>query len=122
MQPRGHDNPPRGSRIGPHEPPIGERDGEGMGMKDFFARARSRRTVLVRTRKGPQLPELMLYVEWRAGEMKRLYLDAQGEEHLLSDVVVQSHYRFATGTQAKELLGKHWADQAAKKEASTPPA
>jgi hypothetical protein len=84
-------------------------------MSDFFARARSRRTVLKRTKKGPELPEIMLYVEWRAGEMKRLYLDTSGAEHALSDVVVQSHYRFATGGEAKKLLGEHWIEQAAEK-------
>lgn len=90
---------------------------KGDEMNDYFARARSRRTVLRRTKKGRSLPELMLYVESRGGEMKRLYLDTSGEEHLLSDLVVQSHYKFATGAQAKELMSKHWADQTAK----TPP-
>ena len=79
-------------------------------MSDFLSKARTRRTVLKRTRDRADLPSPVLYMEWLAGESKRRVLDTAGKEHLLTDNVVQSNYKLMTGAQAKELIEQHWPD------------
>jgi hypothetical protein len=77
-------------------------------MNDFLNKARVLRSVLKRTRGRTDLPSPVLYIEWLAGEMKRRVLDKDGNEHVLADAVVQSHYKPVTGAQAKEPIAEHW--------------
>ncbi len=86
-----------------------------MQNNDILQKARIRRSVLKRTRPRTDLPDVVLYVEWLAGQGKRKVLDAEGKEHLLDDTVVQSQYRLVSGAEAKTLLAKHWAKIAAEK-------
>lgn len=81
-------------------------------MNDFLSKARPGRTVLKRTQPRADLPRLVLYTEWLAGEMRRRVIDTEGKEHVLADTVVQSAYKLVTGGQAEELLQKHWPRQA----------
>jgi hypothetical protein len=60
---------------------------------------------------GGELPRLVLYVEWLAGENKRRVVDTEGKEHRLNDRIVESSYRLVTGGQAEELLAEHWPAQ-----------
>lgn len=79
-------------------------------MADILAKARAGRSVLKRTTatQGAKLPTLVLYMEWLAGENKRRVLDTEGAEHRIPDRVIESSYRLLTGTQAQELIEKHW--------------
>jgi hypothetical protein len=77
-------------------------------MSDFFSKMRSRRTVLVRTRKRPDLPETLLYVGGSGGDGKRTVLDPAGKEQRLAEAVLQSHYRLATGSDAEKLIADQW--------------
>jgi hypothetical protein len=74
----------------------------------FFDKARIRRTVLVRTRKGPDLPEALLYIGGEAGDGKRTVLDPEHKEHRLADKILQSHYKMASGSEAEALIAEHW--------------
>ena len=83
-------------------------------MTDFFKKARSRRTVLKRTRPSPDLPPALLYLEWLSVEGKRKVLDPDGEEQVLSDKVIMSNYKIVTKAEAKKLIAAHWEDHVAK--------
>lgn len=85
-------------------------------MDDFFSKLRARRSVLTRTRKRTELPTAVLYLEWVGGEAKRKLLDPEGNEHTLSDTVIQSNYKVASKSQAKALIEKHWAEAVAPKQ------
>ena len=97
-------------------------------MADILAKARAGRTVLKRTTstQGSDLPRLVLYMEWLAGENKRRVIDTDGKEHRLNDRIVESSYRLLTGGQAEELMAEHWpaqlGDAAPAKEAKAKPA
>ncbi|MEZ0311711.1 MAG: hypothetical protein ACAI38_08045 [Myxococcota bacterium] len=82
-------------------------------MADILAKARAGRTVLKRTTstQGGELPRLVLYMEWLAGENKRRVIDTEGKEHRLNDRIVESSYRLVTGGQAEELMAQHWPAQ-----------
>jgi len=67
-----------------------------------------KRSVLKRTRNSSDLPALVLYVDMVAGQTKRRVVDSDGNEHVIDETVLQSHYKLVTWTQAKELLGKYW--------------
>ena len=47
-------------------------------MSDFLNKLRSKRTVLTRTQKRPQLPETVIYIEWLAGAAQRRVVDTEG--------------------------------------------
>lgn len=79
-------------------------------MQSFFDNLRANRSVLKRTRPNPELPDLVLYTEWLAGEAKRKVRDTRGLEHAIADGVLASSYRLVTGSQAKELIEAHWAN------------
>jgi hypothetical protein len=83
-------------------------------MADFFAKVRSRRTVLKRTRPSSELPPAILYLEWLNTEGKRKVLDPEGKEHVLTDKVIMSNYKIVNKGKAEELIKAHWAEQAAK--------
>ena len=85
-------------------------------MSVFFDRAKARRSVFKRTRKRDDLPEAILYLEWIGGEAKRKVLDPEGAEHVLSDTVIESHYKMASKPEAKKLIASHWAKQVADKQ------
>ncbi len=96
-------------------------------MADILAKARAGRTVLKRTTstQGGDLPRLVLYMEWLAGENKRRVVDTEGKEHRLNDKIVESSYKLVTGGQAEELLAQHWpaqlGDAAPAKQTKTKP-
>jgi hypothetical protein len=79
-------------------------------MADILGKARAGRSVLKRTnaKQGAELPALVLYMEWLAGESKRRVLDIEGKEHRIPDRIIESSYRLVTGGQAQELIEKHW--------------
>lgn len=77
-------------------------------MADILGKARAGRTVLKRTTSQSNIPKLVLYVEWLAGENKRRVLDTEQKEHRIDDRIIESSYRLVTGGQAQELLEKHW--------------
>ncbi|MDF1561584.1 MAG: hypothetical protein P1V51_01000 [Deltaproteobacteria bacterium] len=83
----------------------------------FFERLHPRRSVLQRTRRREELPEIALYVDWVPGTGQRKLLDAEGKEHVFDDGTVESNYKLASGGTAKKLIAKHWAKEEAKKEA-----
>ena len=66
---------------------------------------------------APDLPATVLYLEWLGGETSRKVLDSERKEHVLTDAVVQSHYKVVSGPQAKELIEAHWAKDAAEPQA-----
>jgi hypothetical protein len=83
-------------------------------MADILAKARAGRSVLKRTNStqgGGELPKLVLYMEWLAGENKRRVVDTDGKEHRIPDRMIESSYRLVTGGQAEELMGEHWPAQ-----------
>ena len=80
-----------------------------MAVADFFSKLRIQKSVLKRTRKRDDLPREALYVEWLSGEGRRKVLDTRGKEHLITDKVLQSNYKLATGSDAKKLIATHWA-------------
>ena len=82
-----------------------------MAVSDFFSKLRIQKSVLKRTRKRDDLPREALYIEWLAGEGKRKVLDTRGKEHLITDKVLQSNFKLATGADAKKLIATHWAPQ-----------
>lgn len=57
-------------------------------------------------------------MEWLAGEGKRRVLDTRGKEHLITDKVLQSNFKLATGADAKKLIAAHWPK--VEEEASSP--
>ncbi len=78
----------------------------------FFDKARAGKSVFKRTRKIADLPEYILYIGIGAsvgGHMERRVLDPAGEEHELTDKIIESNFRATTGAQAKDLVKKHWA-------------
>ena len=81
-----------------------------MTVKDSLSKLRVFKSVLKRTRNREELPREALYVEWLAGEGKRKLLDTRGKEHIITDKLLQSNYRLATGSDAKKLIAAHWAD------------
>lgn len=83
-------------------------------MADILAKARAGRTVLKRTTstQGVELPRLVLYMEWLAGENRRRVLDTEGQEHRIPDRIIESSYKLVTGGQAEELLHEHWPSAA----------
>ena len=85
-------------------------------MADFFDRLRVRKSVLKRTTKRKELPEVVLYLEWLGGEARRRVLDAEGGEHVLTDDVVQSNYKLVSNAQAKKLIATHWKGDVAAKQ------
>jgi len=80
-----------------------------MAIKDFFGKLRPYKTVLKRTRPRHELPTQLLYVDWLSGEGKRKLLDLEGNEHVITDKVLQSNYKMTTGASAKKLIQEHWA-------------
>jgi hypothetical protein len=78
-------------------------------MNDHFSKWRAHRTVLVRTRKRPDLPESLLYVGGDGGDGKRAMLDPEGKEQRIADAILQSQYKLATGSEADSLIAEHWA-------------
>ncbi|MBN1960311.1 MAG: hypothetical protein JW841_05145 [Deltaproteobacteria bacterium] len=86
----------------------------------FFDKMQTCRTVLKRTRSKSDLPDVVLYLENVSGLPKRKVLDTQGKEHLIDDAVLQSQYKFATGSQAKEYISKHWSKIVAEMKKSAP--
>ena len=89
-----------------------------MAVLNFLEKLRPYKSVVRRTRPQKDLPEELLYIDWLGGEGKRKLLDLQGNEHTLTDKVIQSNYKMATGSYAKKLIKEHWADanpHAAKK-------
>ena len=90
-------------------------------IHDPFPKVRAKRTVFKRTRSRPELPVLVLYIEQVAGEAKRRVKDIDGNEHLIADTVLQSHFRMVSKTQATALIAEHWPpDQAAPSSATSP--
>ena len=81
-----------------------------MAILDFFGKLRPYKTVLKRTRPRNELPAQLLYVDWLSGEGKRKLLDLEGTEHCITDKVLQSNYKMATGAAAKKLIKEHWAE------------
>jgi hypothetical protein len=83
-------------------------------MADILAKARAGRTVLKRTTstQGGELPRLVLYMEWLAGESRRRVIDTDGQEHRIPDRIIESSYKLVTGGQAEELLHEHWPSAA----------
>jgi hypothetical protein len=78
-------------------------------MADILGKARAGRTVLKRTNtQQANMPKLVLYLEWLAGENKRRVLDTENKEHRIDDRTIESSYRLVTGNQAQELMEKHW--------------
>ena len=84
-------------------------------LNQFFDRLRPRRSVLQRTRRREEFPEIAFYVEWLPATSQRKVLDAEGKEHTLDDTVLESNYKLASGGTAKKLIAKHWAKEEAKK-------
>lgn len=79
-------------------------------MADILSKARAGRSVLKRTnaKQGNELPSMVLYMEWLAGESKRRVLDVEGKEHRIPDRIIESSYKLMTGAQAQEAIEKHW--------------
>lgn len=80
----------------------------------FFDRLRSRRSVLKRTRKRQDLPEVVLYLDWIGGESKRRVMASDGSEHIFADAVIESNYKSASKQEAKKLIEAHWKAEIAK--------
>jgi hypothetical protein len=87
-------------------------------MKQFLDKLRTHRAVLQRTKSRNDLPKLVFYVGWLASTSQRRVLDQDGQEHVIADRVLQSHYKQVSGTKMKALIAKHWA--AHKPEAPVP--
>lgn len=80
----------------------------------LFDKLRARRSVLKRTAKRPQLPPLILYLEWLGGTGQRRFLAEDGQEHVLDDKTVQSSYKLVPGKDSKALIEKHWPEARAE--------
>ena len=63
------------------------------------------------------LPEAALYVEWLGGEMSRKLIDAAHKEHVVTDQLVLSNFKIASGAEAEELIAEHWKKDQPKKQA-----
>ena len=81
-----------------------------MAVLNFLEKLRPYKSVVRRTRPQKDLPEELLYADWLGGEGKRKLIDLQGNEHVLTDKVLQSNSKMATGSYAKKLIKEHWAD------------
>ena len=81
-----------------------------MIAKDFFSKLQAYRTVLTRTRPRNELPTQVLYLEWLAGQGKRRVIDTEGNEHVITDKMLQSNYKMATGSSSKKIISQYWAD------------
>ena len=81
-----------------------------MAIQDFFGKLRPYKSVLKRTRPRHELPTTLLYVDWLSGEGKRKLFDSEGNEHVITDKLLQSNYKLSTGAAAKKLIKEHWAD------------
>ncbi len=84
-------------------------------MTEFFDKVRARRTVFKRTRKRDELPSAVLYVEWLGSENKRRVIDPEGNEHELTDKLIESNYKIVGKAEAKKLIEAHWKKHAAEK-------
>ena len=98
-------------------------------MADLLDKMRARRTVLIRTTKRPDLPESALYLEWLGGQASRKVLGADHKEHILTDAIVRSNFKLASGPEAEVLVTQHWGNDVAepqqpirKSEQDAPPA
>ncbi len=80
----------------------------------FFDRLRSRRSVLKRTRKRDDLPEVVLYLEWIGGEAKRRVMAPDGSEHVFADAVIESNYKSASKQEAEKLIEAYWKKEIAQ--------
>ncbi|MBT6179191.1 MAG: hypothetical protein HOI23_18245 [Deltaproteobacteria bacterium] len=81
-----------------------------MAVLNFLEKLRPYKSVVRRTRAKAELPEELLFADWLGGEGARKMIDVQGNEHILTDKVLQSNYKMATGAYAKKLIKEHWAD------------
>tara|TARA_Y100001934_G_C12364257_1_gene782530 strand:+ start:1752 stop:2024 length:273 start_codon:yes stop_codon:yes gene_type:complete len=81
-----------------------------MALQDFLGKLRPYKSVLKRTRPKNELPTELLYIDWLSGESKRKLLDVAGNEHVLTDKILQSNYKLSTGAAAKALIKEHWAE------------
>ena len=81
-----------------------------MALQGFFEKLRPYKTVLQRTRPRHELPVAALYVRTLVGEGKHQVLDAGSAEHLITDKLLESNYKMATGATAKKLIKEHWAN------------
>jgi hypothetical protein len=84
--------------------------GQPMAILSFLEKLRPYKSVVRRTRAKADLPEELLYADWLGGEGSRKMIDLQGNEHVITDKVLQSNYKLATGAYAKKLIKEHWAD------------
>jgi len=80
-----------------------------MAIQDFLGKLRPYKSVLQRTRPRHELPTQLLYVDWISGEGKRKLLDLEGNEHVITDKLLQSNYKLTTGASAKKLIKDNWA-------------
>ena len=83
-------------------------------MQSFLDRMQMKRSVLKRTKTRAELPAIVLYMESVPAQHKVRVLDTDGQEHLLDETVLQSHFKLVTWGQAKELLAAHWPKYAPK--------
>ncbi|MED5465109.1 MAG: hypothetical protein VX699_10670 [Myxococcota bacterium] len=81
-----------------------------MAIQGFFEKLRPYKTVLQRTRPRHELPVAVLYVRSFMGEGKHQVLDATSAEHVITDKLLESNYKMATGAAAKKLIKEHWAE------------
>ncbi len=71
------------------------------------------KSVLQRTKPGKDLPRLVLYVGIApAGYAVRA---PEGTEHVLTQQVLASHYKVASGKKAAALMQEHWPPEAEPK-------
>jgi len=77
-------------------------------MPGMLDKLRPRRTVLIRTTKKDDLPEAALYIEWMGGEMSRKLVDSHHKEHVVTDQVILSNFKIASGPEAEKLVAAHW--------------
>ncbi len=82
-------------------------------MADFFSRLRVRRSVLKRTTKRKDLPPAVLYLEWLSGENSRRVMGPDGQAHVFTDDLLQSHFKLVSNTEAQRLIEAHWQKEIA---------
>jgi hypothetical protein len=68
----------------------------------------AKRSVLERTKKQDNLPNLALYTQWLGGTGQRRLIDIEQGEHIVDDKTVKSCFRMLTGSQSKALIKEHW--------------
>jgi len=84
--------------------------------KSFLEKLRGLRTVLKRTRDHDDLPDEILYVAGLGGERTCRVLDDDGEEHVITEKTLQSHYKIVNKGEAKRLIEEYWSDKVGPKQ------